>query len=293
MKRITFLFIGLLFTSLIQAQESNDDYLTAKLSPGFPAKVSLFVENLPHVKSAKFETGIDSLEFLFGSYAEEDEQRFWAVVIKNKRRYYTSVPLQKSDSMGILSHDVDFGLSQGSEKVSVRILFDPKTEKVFYQWLTKDGSSKTATIQKLQRSIEENETMPPFSVETLEGDRLALEDFKGKTLVINWWATTCAPCLLEMPGLNEMVEKYKSRTDVEFIAIADNEKASLEKFLSKRDFFYQQTLSNAEVAFTFGPSWPKHIVVNPHGTVTFYLAGGNADIHEVIEKHLDSQLRSN
>ena len=276
-----------------QAQEFNDNYLTAKLSPGFPAKVSVFVEDLPHVKSAKFDTGIDSIEFLFGSYVEEDEQRFWAVVIKNKLRSYQSIPLQKSDSTGMLTHDVDFGLNNGAEKISVRIVFNPKTDEVFYQWMNKNGSSKTVSIQKVERPIEKNAPMPHFNVETLDGGKLALDDFKGKYLVINWWSITCRPCLLEMPGLNEMVEKYKTRPDVEFIAIAPDEKEQLEKFLTKRDFDYQQTLSNTEVTSTFGLSWPKHIVVNPQGTVTFLFIGGYADVHKEIEKHLDSQLKSN
>lgn len=230
---------------------------------------------------------------MFGSYEQEDGQRFWAIVIKNKRRYYESVPLQKSDSMNMLTQDVDFGLNNGSEKVSVRILYDLKTDEVFYQWLKKDGSSKIASVQKVERLIEKNAAMPYFSVETIEGHKLALDDFKGKYLVINWWSTTCRPCLLEMLGLNKLVEKYKSRTDVEFLAIAHDEKEKLEKFLTKKDFIYQQTLSNAEVASTFGLSWPKHIVVSPEGTVTFLFVGCYADVHEEIGKHLNSQLKNN
>lgn len=293
MRQIIFLIIGFCFASTLQAQKLNDLYLSSKLTSGYPEQASIFVENLPHVKSTTLETGTDSLKFLFGSYGLEDEEGFWAIVIKNKRRYYESVPLQKSDSMNMLIQDVDFGLNNGSEKISVRILYDPKADEVFYQWMNKDGGSKTASVQKVERSIEENAPMPPFSVETIEGGKLALDNFKGKYLVINWWSTTCRPCLLEMPGLNKLVEKYKSRPDVEFIAIAHDEKEKLEKFLTKKDFIYQQTLSNAEVTATFGLSWPKHIVVNPQGTVTFLFVGGYADVHEEIEKHLESQLKSN
>lgn len=293
MRQIILLIVGFCLASTLRAQQLDDTYLSSKLTSGYPPQASIYVENLPHVKSTTLETGADSIQFLFGSYGEQDEQNFWAIVIKNKRRYYESVPLQKSDSLDMFTQDIDFGLNNGSTKVSVRILYDPKTDEVFYQWMTKNGVSKIALVQKVERSIEKNAQMPNFSVETIEGRKLALDDFKGKYLVINWWSTTCRPCLLEMPGLNKLVEKYKSRTDVEFIAIAHDEKEKLENFLTKRAFIYEQTLSNAEVVSTFGLSWPKHIVVSPQGTVTFLFVGGYADIHEEIEKHLNSQLKNN
>ena len=293
MRQIILLVMGFCFAATLQAQKLNDSYLMSKLNSGYPAQASIYLENLPLVKSTSLETGTDSIKFLFGSYEQEDEHRYWAIVIKDKRRYYESVPLQKSDSTNMLSQDVDFGLDNGSEKISVRILFNPETDEVFYQWINKDGNTKIASVQRVERAIEKNAPMPRFSVETIDGHKLALDDFKGKYLVINWWSTTCKPCLLEMPGLNKMVEEFKSRPDVEFIAIAHDEKEKLEKFLTKRDFKYQQALSNAEVASTFGLSFPKHIVVNPQGIVTFLFVGGYADVHEEIEKYLFSQLRGN
>jgi len=58
-----------------------------------------------------------------------------------------------------------------------------------------------------------------FSLETLDGSKqIALEDFKDKAVVINFWATWCGPCREEMPLLQKEWEKYEGK-GVEFVGI--------------------------------------------------------------------------
>ncbi len=49
---------------------------------------------------------------------------------------------------------------------------------------------------------------PPFTVQTLEGDTVTLTDFRGRAVVVNFWATWCAPCAVEMPELQTLAEVY-------------------------------------------------------------------------------------
>src|SRR5690606_21560333 len=114
----------------------------------------------------------------------------------------TRFDLSKRDSSGWLTDVIEFSLDNSSKKVSVRVLYDPKTEEVKYQWRHENGRSKVASVQFIDLPIQENKPMPNFSVKALDGKPVSLDDFKGKFLVINWWATTCAPCIVEMPGLN-------------------------------------------------------------------------------------------
>ena len=54
--------------------------------------------------------------------------------------------------------------------------------------------------------------LPDFQLETLDGRTVALSDYVGKDVVlIDFWATFCDPCLVAMPHLNELYEKYKGR----------------------------------------------------------------------------------
>ena len=50
-----------------------------------------------------------------------------------------------------------------------------------------------------------------FTLKDMDGKEVALSDFKGKPLIVNLWATWCAPCRIEMPQLVALSEKYKSR----------------------------------------------------------------------------------
>ncbi len=52
---------------------------------------------------------------------------------------------------------------------------------------------------------------PAFALKDLRGRTVKLSDFKGKVLLINFWATWCAPCLVEMPDLVKLQKEYESR----------------------------------------------------------------------------------
>src|SRR5262249_50514949 len=56
-----------------------------------------------------------------------------------------------------------------------------------------------------------NRLAPDFDLEAADGGRVRLSEFKGKTVVLNFWTTTCQPCLEEMPSLAELAKILKAR----------------------------------------------------------------------------------
>ena len=62
-----------------------------------------------------------------------------------------------------------------------------------------------------------NKKLPSFNLKTLLGEYFTSEKLKGKPTMINFWFTTCPPCIAEMPVLNKIAEKYKN--EINFIAI--------------------------------------------------------------------------
>jgi cytochrome c biogenesis protein CcmG, thiol:disulfide interchange protein DsbE len=60
---------------------------------------------------------------------------------------------------------------------------------------------------------------PDFALESVDGSIVRLSDYRGQTVVINFWATWCLPCYLEMPELNALHEERASRGDLVVLAI--------------------------------------------------------------------------
>jgi thiol-disulfide isomerase/thioredoxin len=67
--------------------------------------------------------------------------------------------------------------------------------------------------------ITQGKIAPEFAVLTPDGKTVHLSDFKGKTLVIDLWATWCGPCQDSMPHLEQVYQQLKSRPDVALLAI--------------------------------------------------------------------------
>lgn len=114
------------------------------------------------------------------------------------------------------------------------------------------------------------EHAPAWELLDLNGDRVRLEDFRGKTVVLNFWATWCRPCLMEIPSFSEFAIE---NPDIAVLGIAvDGSPASLREFATKIDMTYPVLLGTSEVQQTYGvDTLPTTVTVAPDGKV--------ADVH--------------
>lgn len=81
--------------------------------------------------------------------------------------------------------------------------------------------------------LEVNMPAPPFELEGMDGSRISLESLKGKVVLLNFWATWCAPCVNEMPYMEEAHSAGKDRGLV-VIGVNVYQKADrVERFLEK------------------------------------------------------------
>lgn len=72
--------------------------------------------------------------------------------------------------------------------------------------------------------LEIGEEAPDFELKTLDGKKMKLSDLRGKGVLINFWASWCAPCRDEMPAIQEMYDKYQSHGfEVLAVNIAESE----------------------------------------------------------------------
>ena len=79
------------------------------------------------------------------------------------------------------------------------------------------------------------ETLPDFSLENLAGEPQSIKSWPGKPLLINFWATWCAPCLREIPMLKEL---QAARPDLQIVGIAIDKRDPVVEFAGKLEFNY-------------------------------------------------------
>jgi thiol-disulfide isomerase/thioredoxin len=84
--------------------------------------------------------------------------------------------------------------------------------------------------------------VPAFSYQTLEGQSFDFTTLKKKVIILNFWASWCAPCVEEFPYILNLVRKY--HTDVEILAVShDSDKKDIEKFLRPLQKTYRDLLA--------------------------------------------------
>lgn len=132
---------------------------------------------------------------------------------------------------------------------------------------------------------------PSFIAKNMNSDRLDLNEMKGSIVVLNFWFIGCKPCQVEIPELNELVEKYKNQ-NVKFVAFALDDKAAIEKFLNRKAFHYDIVPSARNVAQTYRvSSYPSHFVLDKEGNIQFFQAGYNGVLSKIIDKKIEELLK--
>ncbi len=115
----------------------------------------------------------------------------------------------------------------------------------------------------------------PFSVTLYDGRKVTLEDYRGKALFLNFWASWCAPCRAEARDLEAAWQKIKDK-DMVFLGVAlqdldDNAKAFLQEFnvtyANGRD-------ESGKIAVDYG-TWgiPESFFIDPQGRITYKHVG--------------------
>jgi thiol-disulfide isomerase/thioredoxin len=130
-----------------------------------------------------------------------------------------------------------------------------------------------------------------FEVRRLDGASIRAEDLRGSYLLLDFWATWCPPCVLEIPELNAVWEQYRNR-GVEILAVSvdDLPPSEIESWLRQNGVLYPVALGTEEMARRYGGfGFPFHVLISPEGQVLERLTPGFHDRDELgalLDRHL-------
>ncbi len=142
---------------------------------------------------------------------------------------------------------------------------------------------------------------PAFTLEDLNGKRISLSDLKGKVVVLNFWATWCAPCKIETPWIIELRNKYASQ-GLEVIAVSMDdidygdkgkvaqEKQSIARVAAQLHIPYPVLLNGDSISNQYGglDAMPSTFFINRKGVIVATQIGLSTkdDLEAKIKKAL-------
>jgi len=114
-----------------------------------------------------------------------------------------------------------------------------------------------------------------FLFKDLQGHEQRLQDYRGKWVLVNFWATWCPPCLQEIPDLVSLHEAHK-KTDIVVIGVAlDSTRQSVVEFLAKTQVSYPIVVGDYDLAAQVGEveALPTSYLYDPTGKLVSYQQG--------------------
>lgn len=160
----------------------------------------------------------------------------------------------------------------------------------FQRYLQNESRDLPPIIPKTVNNDVIGTTRPAFALKDLEGKTRNIDEWNGKVLLINFWATWCPPCKKEMPAFIELHEEYKSQ-GFEVIGIALDDEESVQDFVDTLGVNYTVVAAEyagLELSRLYGNrmgALPFSVFVGRDGKIKLTKAGelSKADVEKIIK----------
>jgi len=146
-------------------------------------------------------------------------------------------------------------------------------------------------------SATKSSAAPDFTLESLDGTSVRLSDLRGKAVLLNFWATWCSPCKIEMPWFIELQKQYGPEgLQVVGVAMDDSSKDDIAKFAKEMGVNYPVLMGKEAVGDAYGgvPALPETFFIGRDGKIVDRIIGlkGKAEIEDSIKKALSTTAAS-
>ena len=192
----------------------------------------------------------------------------------------------------ILAAAVSFNCSKTTEKTDVKPQ-DNKQNTQQQKQDTKPASGSSFVVKDVDKDVTKNE-MVDFKWDE-NGKEMKLSDYKGKVILLNFWATWCPPCRKELPDLSTLSTELKDK-DFKMIGVSvDDNQEVLNSFLKTNNLSYTVVFEPNELVAKYMTSAgqnqnvvPQTYIIDKKGKVVEAIMGSRskADFLSLINKYL-------
>ncbi|MES2827484.1 MAG: TlpA disulfide reductase family protein [Bacteroidota bacterium] len=172
---------------------------------------------------------------------------------------------------------------------------NPKKNAVLYlDSLQHDLRSK---MQEQVAKLMVSEQSPAFVLKDADGKTVSLSDFKGKTIVLDFWATWCGPCKRSFPAMQMAVNKYKNDPSVKFLFIHTWERVAdpltdAKQYLADNNYAFDLFMDTKDVSTKMNPAVakfgvkgiPAKFVIDGEGRIRYKLTGFSGGDDAAVEE---------
>jgi thiol-disulfide isomerase/thioredoxin len=135
--------------------------------------------------------------------------------------------------------------------------------------------------------VKDPEPVPAFQATDITGKAINTADWKGKAVLLNFWATWCPPCREEIPSLIALQKKYQGRLVIIGVSEDEDPPSEVQKFVQKVGINYPVVMATPELVSKWGgvEALPTTFLINPEGRVVWKHRG----LHPLEEYDVDVQ----
>lgn len=229
---------------------------------------------------------------------KQDEKYYYLVIHRPDLTQYNVVNRRKTVTIDKLSmlpvavreHQESYGKTQDLYyhitilKVNQPLsysFFSPPFLKEYTQYIPAKTTSPTLSLV--------NSEAPAFALTSFDGEIVKSDDFKGKVVLLDFWEVWCGPCLISMPKIENIYQKYKKRGFQVYGIVNDLKQLSSAKSLVKnRGITFPMLTGSSKFKkdYKFDAGVPMYILIDKSGKVNWINWGDAADMEEVILRAL-------
>jgi peroxiredoxin len=148
-----------------------------------------------------------------------------------------------------------------------------------------NSSASNSRVQQTVQTLKDRKPAPGFTLKDASGESVSLADYKGKVVLLNFWATWCGPCTLEIPWFEQFEQQYKSK-GFEVVGISMDEDGwnAVKPFIAEHKINYRVLLGNDSVGELYGgvDSLPTTFIIDREGRFAFPPHVGLAEKNEYL-----------